>query len=363
MTVQTRHIRYILLIAAVLIALLVLLLATGGDNASREPERVASSASPEAASAQSRQAVRTDHYADPVSSIFDHRGEDIEGELLHDGDGNLLVTLDARILFDYFIMTYVQANPATGRNAFYDYVESALPEPARSQAIKLFDDYLSYMTTVNDVMLRLEAAGGDMAFMAAQRDMDSQRAYFDEIEGHLNELELLRQQFFDAGEQDAFFGVEEAYSRYTLSRMRLNADTDISDYDRQLAIAELQAALPPEIREFEQQSDADFELFEKTMALRESGAGEDEIRALRESYVGAEVAEQMARFEAEQAQWEERYDVYNAEAQAIRQNVLLDEVTREEEIGRLRNAHFDPQEMSEVELYDQAQLELDELDF
>src|SRR5690606_19818417 len=88
------------------------------------------------------------HSPQPTSSTAPHaaslRGTEVGGRLQTDADGNLLISDQLRHLFDYYLSTTGEQNHAQIVAQVQALIRDSLDDPARSQALDLFQRYLDY---------------------------------------------------------------------------------------------------------------------------------------------------------------------------------------------------------------------------
>src|SRR5690554_7854100 len=71
-------------------------------------------------------------------------GTDIDGALQADENGQLIVNLEVRDFFDYFLSTVGEVSPETAIGQIQQMARQHLPESAAQQALALLDQYLDY---------------------------------------------------------------------------------------------------------------------------------------------------------------------------------------------------------------------------
>ncbi|AMQ89539.1 hypothetical protein [Marinobacter sp. LQ44] len=69
------------------------------------------------------------------------QGTDIEGVLQADDNGQLVVNLEVRDFFDYFLSTVGEVSPETAIGQIQQMARQHLPESAAQQALALLDQY------------------------------------------------------------------------------------------------------------------------------------------------------------------------------------------------------------------------------
>jgi lipase chaperone LimK len=92
-----------------------------------------------------KMAVRARHLPPLPPSL---EGTDVDGRLAARDDGTLLVDDATWLLFDYFL-TAEGEEPASTIRARVAAEANALPEPARTQAVELFDSYATWPSSLS----------------------------------------------------------------------------------------------------------------------------------------------------------------------------------------------------------------------
>lgn len=233
-------------------------------------------------------------------------GTDVAGEILIDENRNLHVTRGLRDLFDYFLATIGEEPLPTIVQRVKAYIRHRTPEPAQSQAVALFDQYVAYRSALRHI----PEAGGkaadqiNLAAIAQQKDGEQQ----------------LRQQFFDRKTIQAFFGDDDAYDQYTLQSLQISQDPQLSDAEKAKKIADLAQNLPDSIREAIRDATQYQHLEQLSAEWRARGGSAAELRQIRLNLVGAEATERLEALDRENLEWQRRINLYLTEHQKILNN-------------------------------------------
>lgn len=233
-------------------------------------------------------------------------GTEVDGELLIDEQGNLYVTRRLRDLFDYFLSTVGEESLPTIIQRVKAYIRHRTPEPAQSQAISLFDQYMAYRAALRDV----PEAGGKPA---DQIDLDA-------IMTQKAAEQRLRQQYFSPEVIQAFFGDEDAYDQYTLQSLKIARNTQLSAAEKAEKTAELLKQLPEGLRESMQSTVQYQSLEQQTAAWKARKGSAAELRQLRLNLVGSEATGRLEVLDQDNAQWQRRVDAYLLEQRKIISN-------------------------------------------
>jgi len=263
-------------------------------------------------------------------------GTDVDGDLGVDGAGRFAPGPEALQLFDYFLSAQGEEPLSVIRARIHAEIESRLPESVREEARIFFEDYLDYLREMGS----LDPIGPGA----------------DEMEGRLASLERLRQEHFGAELAETLFADEEKRARLSIERRRILDDSQLSDRERIEALADLQRQLPEHVREAEREAHLPLRLAMAEDRLRAEGAGEGEIRALRERMLGPEAAERMDQLDRQRRIWERRVEAYRRERDAVLDEIAdADEPTRARFIRNVRERHFAPDELPRVEALDRIE--------
>lgn len=259
------------------------------------------------------------------------QGTDVDGELRVDAQGNLLVSIGVRRVFDYFLSTLGEEDLETIKARIAAHLDEHLPAPAAQQAWRLLNNYLDYQHALSELPLQSRDAKG-------VRDAMKQR-------------QQLRQVWLGAEVADAFFGFEDALDNFTVARMEVMENPNLSDQEKQHQVMMLEQNLPAPILEAKQRLLAPVDVGKQVAALRESGASEAQVRALREQTFGAEAAARFEQLDRERAQWDARYRDYSERRAGILASGLAEQ-DQQHEIERLQRQLFDELEVRRVQALD-----------
>ncbi|MAL97283.1 MAG: hypothetical protein CL583_02435 [Alteromonadaceae bacterium] len=258
-------------------------------------------------------------------------GTAVDGELKADANGQLIISPGVRQVFDYFLTTIGEEDFETVKARLAHHINHHLPPEAAQQAWRLFGQYMGTKEAISN----LPSHDGTSASM---RNVVAQRR-------------ALRQSWFDAEANDAFFGLENAYDEFQLSRREIMESTNLPEAEQQARLTSLTNALPHTLQKMVTATQAPVAVQHKVEQLREQGTSESEIRALREQQFGPEAADRLAQLDQRQAQWEQQYTAYQQQRQTIIDSGMATQ-DREAEIQRLRERLFDDSEIRRVEALD-----------
>lgn len=257
-------------------------------------------------------------------------GTDIDGRLRADADGNLVIELETRDFFDYFLNTIGEVPAERALSEIEALAYGHLPERAARQAMALLDRYLSY----KDEMM---AMGNRNLDPARQHDPAYQ---LETLKTALADLKALRRQSFSGQTHEAFFGLEEAYGDYTLASLDIRQRQDLSAE----AKADLQAwhrqQLPEVIRRTETRMLAEGERHQqRQQAIASAGSAQQAGERLRALGVDEDRITDVVGYLEERERFDDRFQDYQrALASARTSGLASDEAATQE--ARLLEEHF-----------------------
>lgn len=262
-------------------------------------------------------------------------GTAVDGQFRLDDAGNLLISMDIRRIFDYFLSAYGEERIQTSIARLQAYIRSQLDEPAEGQALALLEQYLDYKRQ----LIQLEKDLPQMASLEAMRQREQA-------------VQNLRASIFSPEAHQAFFAQEEAYNQFTLQRLAIRHDQSLNEQQKAEAMDRLRATLPEDMQEM-LVPQLQAELRQQTAALQAQGAAPEQIRQLRLQLVGAEATARLEALDQRRQQWQQRLDAYRQEKARIEANSGLSEEDRQAAIASLAEERFDERERLRLDAAEQ----------
>ncbi|XXY49333.1 lipase secretion chaperone [Sorangium sp. So ce269] len=253
------------------------------------------------------------------------RGTEVDGAVLVDERGDLVVGPEILALFDYFLSAAGEEPAAAIRARIVAAIRERAAGPAADQAIALLDRYLGYREAVSAA--DVEVADDPAARLAALREI--RRA-------QLGEPAATR-----------LFGDEEREGEAAIEQARILADAPLSPEERDARIAEVEAALPDDVREAREAAVRPLVEQAEEQALRDAGASDEELHAHRVATVGPEAADRLAELDRRRAAWQRRLDAFASARAALAATVADPEARHAAEEALLAGA-FTPEERLRV---------------
>lgn len=162
--------------------------------------------------------------------------------------------------------------------------------------------------------------------LSAPRDPSDPRALRDAIEAR----QKVRQQHFQEEEYDALFAQEAELDRYTLARLEIARNTQLSPQERASALRAAESELTPERRAERAEATAHLDAAAQTAAFNAQGVGDVQRHLARSAQFGEQAAHALAQLDRDEQHWQNRLDELGqararqgeAAAQALRQQLF-----------------------------------------
>ena len=248
-----------------------------------------------------------------------YRGAGIDGSLVVDSQGQLIISLDLRRWFDFHLA-------AQGELPLAEIVELMqsqilrLPEPGRSQGHELLQAYLGYLEALQSY------------------DFEQQKRV---SEGSLDEMiartrwqQRLRDQWFDAEVEQAFFAGDELLDNYTIERLlaqRRGADSD--------ELAQIEANLPAAVLEMRSETKKLVNMQQQEQQMRDNGVDDEQLFNWRQQEFGEAAAKRLQQLDQKHNNWQQRVSEYLDYQQSVPLQGL-DPQARERLMSIYRQKHF-----------------------
>ena len=263
----------------------------------------------------------------------------LDGDLKVDAQHNLVIDLGVRDYFDYFLSAADRTGVDRATMLLLEDADARLDEPALGQLQQLLGDYLDYRRARQVLMDRPYVPPRDPHL---QREMLRQQA---------RQLASLRRQYLDEAVVEAFFGAEEAYSRFILGTLDVQLRADLEPAARLRALDELREQLPAEARETGRRHGRALGLQAEIDRLLRAGVSEEQMRGFLTLHYDPPAVERMLAEQREERLWRTRYLDYRRQLAALRRSDLAPQEVALR-ATELRRSMFSGEELLRVEHYD-----------
>ena len=217
-----------------------------------------------------RRAITTDGRADPL--LAHGLRDTLEALLMEAGDAS---------------------DPATLKQRLAALINQHFPSALATRALALAERYVDYRVALGS--------------LRAPQDLTDPRALRDALEAR----HKVRLQFFDDAEYDALFAREADLDRYTLARLEIERNTQLSPEQRAQALQAADNELSAERRAERSAATQHMTAAAQTAAFNASNADERTRYAARSAQYGPAAAQAMAQLDREEQHWNQRLDQYS----------------------------------------------------
>lgn len=255
------------------------------------------------------------------------RGTEIDCPLQVDKQGQLILTIGIRSCFDYFFSSLGEKTEGQLITDINQYLHASLPLAAASYASKLLTQYVAYKHALQKLQ-------------PAQQAKTLTPESYQQI---VNSMQDLQRQFFNPAEITAFFSHEMAFNQFNIEQMKIHADKALSVQQKAEKVAALINQLPPALAEGVKPSMQYSELQQLTKEIQDKGGSAAELRAMRESLVGAAAADRLEQVDREEASWQAQVNSYLAQREQIKQSGM-DDISKQQAMTALRERTFSSNE-------------------
>lgn len=272
------------------------------------------------------------------------QGTDVDGEIIIDGNKNLVPTRGLRRLYDYFLSALGEESADTIDARVEAYITSRTPEPAGSTAVNLYYQYKAYLKQLS----RLQEKYGSLQMQAAESgelDLNTvrQRQY---------DINAIRNQMFDQQTIQAFFETDDQLQEYNIAMIEIANNQMMSEEEKRQARLDYVSRLPDSlIKQRVVQKENMETLMARTERLQKSGASDAELFAMRAELVGIPAAERLAEVDKKNRDFDARFEQYQSAKQQIISSTQ-DKPTQQNEIQRLEQQLFSDAEQKRLTGYE-----------
>lgn len=265
-------------------------------------------------------------------------GTEIDGRLKADTSGQLVVDLEVRDFFDYFLNAVGDVEPEQALAEIGKIARDNLPPTAANQAMALLDQYLAFKEEAVQLM--------------SQPIPNESKSQIESLQWAFNELKRIRRETMSSEAVEAFFSMEEAYSEYTLASIRIQSDESLSERDKAALIAYERDQLPEPMRLTEETLISEAQKHAEVEQMIAAGDEQGLVDRLRTEGYEEEQILSILDYQRTQQQFDERYAMYRLEKEKLSDSGLsVDD--QQLQLENLRAQYFSSeQELTQAKVRD-----------
>lgn len=266
-------------------------------------------------------------------------GTEMPDGLKVDAQGHLITDRSVRDVFDYCLSAISDLGVAGIDARCQDAIRQKLSEPARGEALQLWQRYLKLQNAlVNPEFLNQKSS----LSLGSPEDLDK-------VEAEMNRRLALRRELLGPL-ATSWYADEEAQDRFSLGRYRIQANPALTGEEKARQIGLLEQGLPDAVRLARQEAMAPARVQTELDQLRAQGASPAALGAALAKEAGAEAGARLQQMEEEEQRWKQRYQRYAAERQ---QQEAANGGMDAAQLQALRSRHFSsPAELARASAFD-----------
>lgn len=239
-------------------------------------------------------------------------------------------------LFDYYLSTVGEQTVDTIAQQIRAELDKTLDATRAEAAKRLLGRYLNF---------KRELVTLEKQFASQTPGAKTLRLRFDA-------MQTLRTRFFNAEEEQAMFGLEDAADLDALARLDIANNPQLSAAQKREQLATLDAAMPKALREDRDAPRAVIQLDEKVQALRAQGGSEDDVFRLRAKALDPAAAMRLAEVDRDEQAWKGRIAAYLTERNRVLQSLSnASEAERQAALDAVQQAQFSASERPRLAAY------------
>lgn len=239
-----------------------------------------------------------------------------------DGSNRLVVNEQTKDCFEYFITQYGEKTIDQIKTDFLGYIKASYKDPVLSQLGDLWGRYMDYRNKLGDLQ-------------APTADKDSSQ-YYQQI---VNNTKNLRKQFFSDYEIQGLFGTQDTYDQYTVDRMAIMDDKNLSANEKAKKLKALFDELPEDWKENLQQLNQLEDLRKLTADIKARGGSAEELHQMRTNLVGPEATQRLETLDVQRGDWKNKVTQYLSERDTIMKSNMSDSA-KQSAVDQLKQQQF-----------------------
>ncbi|HET8706492.1 MAG TPA: lipase secretion chaperone [Pseudomonadales bacterium] len=263
-------------------------------------------------------------------------GVPLKGALEVDSGGHLLVNANVRRVFDFFLTAADDAPFEQAVARMRAYIDSKLPASAAQEAQQVLEAYLALKQAVDE----------SHYFSDASVQEDSLGVQ--DLLVRKKELTALREKYLGAETTRGFFAEDEAFDDFCILRKQILQETNTLAQDKAKRIAALESALSDTQRYAYNDNARKQDLARLTEQWANERGSAADLRQIRISLLGQEMAAVLETQDKENAQWDIRIANWLDQRNKLLHDQATPEVEKNARLDFIRSTQFTFEEIPRV---------------
>ena len=263
-----------------------------------------------------------------------------------DEDEELIADHRVRNLIEYYL-TAIGEEPLESIVARIKYdLSQQLSGLALAQANEILEGYLQYRNNMAVIKNQFVNQYGNQSYS------------LDIIKEMKVALRASRFNFLSEDVVEAFFQQEDEYDDYMMAKVQLMSDSSLSQIEKDDLQSQLDQVSPQWITDANRKANHISNVRVQESTLRELGAGEEEVYALREQAYGAEAADNLKALDEQRKQWKQLVALYHVDLNSMIASAGGSDYIDRELLHGLRVQYFEGPELTRIQAIDKIELGL-----
>ena len=249
----------------------------------------------------------------------------------YDINGQLIINENIKHIIEFFLMASQEEGREQAIARLNEYISLTLPIDAANQALEIAENYLNYK---NNLLEHDFSVTGDL----------NDDATITKVKASLAAKKALRHTHLGEELNESLFGSEERYDAYSVARVEINADTSLSNEEKNRRLTDAESKLSPEVAQSMRHDREEKTLKTKITTLQKNTGNEQEIYTLRKDFYGEKVADRMAYLDDNSGEWRNKVTQFNHEQQSIHAQSHLSPTEKKQLIQQSKQSIFSAKE-------------------
>lgn len=251
-----------------------------------------------------------------------------------------------RDCFEYFLSQSGEKQFPQIQSDFNAFIQANYPDPARGQILNLWGRYLQY-----------RQGSAELPPHVTQPNAPD---YFQQL--FMQDQEL-KKHYFSIAEIEALFKHQDDYHRYTLQRLEIINNDQLSTTEKAQQLKQLTAQLPSDLHANLKQLGQLDDLQRLSAEIKARGGSAADLQQMRQQLLGADASLRLQQLDQQRLLWKQQVEQYLIETDNIKQS-NMSASAKQKAIQQLRDRHFTgPQQQLRLKSYETAHQQGRSLDF
>lgn len=261
---------------------------------------------------------------------------EINCQLKIDGVNRLIVNMQTRDCFEYFIGAYGEFSLDEINNIFQQYIRNNYSPSIQEHVLTLWSRYLQYRQALSEL-------SNQPLHTTNQHDLRENFA----------DIKRLRTKFFSRMEIDGLFAIEDVYQDYTLDRLDILNNDAMSEIEKAQQLTQRFEQLPKDWQQNLKELTTLENLRTLTQQIKARNGSSQELRNMRIALVGVEATNRLETLDNQRQQWKNRVTSYLNGRENILQSTMSPQAKKQAVIQLQQQQFPQPQERVRLNTFEQ----------